>query len=383
MAAHQKSILTALAIFLLLVLWMASGSWGDDSGSVQATTEGGELTGGPESLEQVAAEEGKSAAGMVSVVIETSHARWVQPEMEIYSRSEPLQAAGISSPLAGIVESVSMQPGQLVKQGEVIAQLSMGTKLERLSEAKAWVKKRTADLAAATTMKSKGYQSEAEYQGIAAALETAKREQAQVELEIRLGTIRASFDGVIEKRSVEPGDVVSIGQVLGQLVRQNQYLLVANVPESQVHLFATGQLAKARLATGSMVTGRVRYIATQADSQTRSYRLEVVVDNPQERFVGGATAKLLLKRDKIQVHQVSSNVVTLDDTGVLGVKTVNAENIVEFWPIDISQAERQTLLVEGMPKSTQVIVSGQGFVRAGDAVLIADANSSVGGPDAL
>jgi multidrug efflux system membrane fusion protein len=321
------------------------------------------------------ADDQSSDDAVVSVVVETSYANWIAPEIAIYARSEPLQIAQISSLLSGIVESVAMQPGQLVAEGQALAQLSLGTKPEELSEAKAWVKKRSADLAAASKMKAKGYQSQAEYQGIVAALETARRELAQIELQIFLSTIRSPINGVVEFRDAEPGAVISVGQLLGRVVRQDQYLLVANVPESQVHLFSIGQQANAQLASGKQVAGTVRFIATQADEQTRSYRLEVLVDNDQARFAGGATAKLLLLRDKIQVHRVSSNVVTLDEDGVLGVKTVNKDNRVEFWSVDISDAERQTLLVKGLPETTQVIVSGQGFVRAGDLVKITAAAS--------
>lgn len=370
MTHQKKSILSAVVIFIALVLWMLSGQFG---GGEQGAAQANVPTDSESLLVDSAATDRDQDSSLISVVVESSYAHWIQPTLEIYARSEPVQVVEVSSLLSGIIQEVSMLPGQLVKQSDPLVQLSLGTKPSRLVEAKALVKKRAADLAAAKKMKSKGYQSEAEYQGIVAALESAKHQLAQVELEIFLSTIRASFDGVIEKRSTEPGAVISAGQVLGQLVRQNQYLLVANLPETQVHLFSIGQEATARLASGKTVNGMVRYIATQAGEKTRSYRLEVLVDNDQPRFVGGASAKLLLARDKVQVHRVSSNVVTLDEDGVLGVKTVNAEDKVEFWPIDISQAERQTLLVQGMPESAQVIVSGQGFVRAGDLVKVSSA----------
>ena len=366
MSHQKKSILSAVVIFIGLALWMASGHFGSEQGAVHASIDSGD-SGDSSPLSEV---EPKDQPAVIPVVVETSYAHWIEPEVEIYARREPLQTATVSSILSGIIETVSMQPGQLVSQGDTLAQLSLATRPSRLSEAKAWVKKRSADLEAARKMKSKGYQSEAEYQGIVAALESAKRELADIELEIYLSTIRAPFDGVVESRTAEPGEVIAGGKVLGQVVRQDKYLLVANVPESQVGLFTVGQMATARLGDGEMVTGTVRYIATQADTQTRSYRLEVTVDNDKERFVGGATAKLLLKRQKIQVHRVPSNVVTLDEEGTLGVKTVNAENYVEFWPIDISQSQSQTLLVQGMPEATQLIVSGQGFVRAGDLVKV-------------
>lgn len=373
MSHKKKSLLSALVIVVALVVWMASGRLSGDLGTAEANTPAIDID--QESAAMVV--DGNDDDSVVSVVVETSYANWIEPELTVYARSEPLQIAELSSLLGGIVESVGMQPGQLVSMGDPLVQLSLGTKPEELREAQAWVNKRSADLVAASKMKAKGYQSEAEYQGIVAALETAKRELAQIELQIWLSTIRAPINGVIEWRDVEPGAVVAVGELLGRLVRQDQYLLVANVPESQVHLFSIGQTATAETIGGEKVSGKVRYIATQADEKTRSYRLEVLIENDQTRFVGGATAKLLLARDKIQVHRVSSNVVTLDEDGVLGIKTVDADSRVEFWPIDISESERQTLLVKGLPETTQVIVSGQGFVRAGDLVKTFAKGSSV------
>lgn len=373
MSHKKKSLLSAVVLVIALVLWMMSGQMGGDVGTAEANVPNGDNSA--TAVESASLEE-EQEESVISVVVETSYANWIEPEISIYARSEPVQVAPISSIVSGIVESVTMQPGQLVSVGDVLVQLAPGTTREELREAKAWVDKRSADLAAASKMKAKGYQSEAEYQGIVASLETAKRELAQIELKIYLSTIRAQINGVVEQRNVEPGAVLAGGELLGSLVRQDQYLLVANVPESQVHLFSIGQLASAQFTSGEKLAGVVRSIATQADAVTRSYRLEVLVDNDKQRFVGGATAQLLLLRDKIQVHRVSSNVVTLDEDGVLGVKTVNQENHVEFWPVDISDAGRQTLLVQGMPETTQVIVSGQGFVRAGDLVKI-DAGKSI------
>ncbi|MFT5062864.1 MAG: multidrug efflux system membrane fusion protein [Gammaproteobacteria bacterium] len=384
MTHQKKSLLSAIVIFIALVLWMLSGRLGNhDQGTAHANTP----TGDESILSELPLSEDESPingdVSAISVVVENSYAHWIQPTVEIYARTEPLQEASISSLLGGIIESVSMQAGQLVSEGDPLVIVSLGTKPSRLSEAQAWLKKRSADVAAASKMKSEGYQSEAEYQGIVAALEAAKHELAQIELEIWLSTVRAPFNGVVEKRNAEPGSVINSGQVLGQLVRQDQYLLVANLPESQVHLFTIGQTATARLTTGKTVDGTVRYIATQADDKTRSYRLEVLIDNDHPRFVGGASAKLLLERNQVQVHRVSSNVVTLDEEGVLGVKTVGIDHRVEFWPVDISQAERQMLLVQGMPEATQVIVSGQGFVRAGDLVKISPAQPAKSAAESL
>jgi multidrug efflux system membrane fusion protein len=60
--------------------------------------------------------------------------------------------------------------------------------------------------------------------------------------------------------------------------------------------------------------------------------------------------------------------VSLDTDGTLGVKTVNAENIVEFFAIQVVKAQIDGIWVTGLPDVADVITVGQGYVNEGEII---------------
>ena len=60
----------------------------------------------------------------------------------------------------------------------------------------------------------------------------------------------------------------------------------------------------------------------------------------------------------------------LTDDGLLGVKTVNTENVVEFHQVEIIQDTIDGIWVKGIPQFSNLIVAGQGFVKEGQTVSV-------------
>jgi len=74
-------------------------------------------------------------------------------------------------------------------------------------------------------------------------------------------------------------------------------------------------------------------------------------------------------------------VLTLDDRGEVGVKSVGAEERVAFHPVSVIRADPAGLWVDGLPEQVRIIVQGQGFVAVGEpveAVVAQGAASPVG-----
>ena len=87
------------------------------------------------------------------------------------------------------------------------------------------------------------------------------------------------------------------------------------------------------------------------------------------KIVEGLTAEIRLPLDTIPATKLTvSSCLTFGDDGSVGVKTVNDENKVEFYPIEIIKEEKDGLWVSGLPKTANVIVAGGEFVSVGEVV---------------
>jgi multidrug efflux system membrane fusion protein len=65
---------------------------------------------------------------------------------------------------------------------------------------------------------------------------------------------------------------------------------------------------------------------------------------------------------------VSAAVLVLDDTGALGVQTVDDADIVRFHAASIARAGPDSVWLTGLPERIRLITVGQGFVRPGQKV---------------
>jgi membrane fusion protein (multidrug efflux system) len=74
-----------------------------------------------------------------------------------------------------------------------------------------------------------------------AKLESAKRDLAQAELNLRYCDIVAAIDGVITRRNVNPGDYVQVGQNLMAIRSLSEIWVDANFKETQLRYLRIGQ----------------------------------------------------------------------------------------------------------------------------------------------
>ena len=244
----------------------------------------------------------------------------------------------------------------------------------------ATVKQRELEFEARDKLKNESYVSEAQLQEAAAMLEAARAELARAELDIDYMIIRAPFDGALQDRLVEIGDYVKSGDPIATFVDDRKLIVSADISEfdaDQVHIGGDGS---ARLATGQIVEGRIRYVAPVADEATRTFRVELEVSNAAGDFRGGVTAELMIPAETVFAHKISPSLLTLDDQGNLGIKTVDDDGQVSFHHADIAMSSSEGVWISGLPHSASIITVGQGFVNAGafvDAVPEVEIDTAV------
>jgi multidrug efflux system membrane fusion protein len=146
------------------------------------------------------------------------------------------------------------------------------------------------------------------------------------------------------------------------------FLIVADLAELEAAKVKTGQMISAKSVDGRHLKGFVRYISTEADPQSRTFHIEIEVANPGKERLLGITTEVTITIDEIMAHKMTPALLSLNDAGEIGVKIVNADNRVEFYPAQIAKSDNDGIWVSGLPQTIQLITVGQGFVRAGDQV---------------
>ncbi len=80
------------------------------------------------------------------------------------------------------------------------------------------------------------------------------------------------------------------------------------------------------------------------------------------------TAEAAIPVAAMTVHRLSPGVLTLDDDGAVGVRTVDPDNRVVFMPVSIAMQDAEGFWVTGLPETVTVITVGQEYVSDGQLV---------------
>jgi len=182
--------------------------------------------------------------------------------------------------------------------------------------------------------------------------------------------IVAPFSGYLETLRVEEGDFLNTGAVCAALIDPDPMLIVADIAEKDIAQVELGSEASAKLISGRYISGEVTFIASSADKNTRTFRVEISVDNKDRTIRDGVSAEIYIKGKQEAAHKISPAILSLNDQGKLGVRTVTADNRVEFKEINILEDTNSGMWVSGLGEDARIITLGQEYVFQGQTVNV-------------
>jgi multidrug efflux system membrane fusion protein len=360
----KASAFLSVALAGAVGAWMLSGAL-SDRGDLGAQS--------PAPSSEPAAPAPASPLAMKVQVVDL-HAQPVARELVVQGQLEPRRRVEVRAETAGLVVELPVAKGRRVKAGEPLVRLAEEDRRAQIARAEAEVRSRELVVDGQRNLKNKGLQAETQLKAAEAALAAARAELERLRLDLARTRIIAPFDGVVESRPVEQGSLVERDDPVAELVDDAVLLAVGDAPQQGAGALAPGQPVQVRLLDGHEAEGRLSFVASVAEPGTRSFRVEAEIENPDGRLSAGISAELRVRLGEDPAHFLSPAALTLDDLGQVGVKSVSADDRVEFHPVSLVRTESNGVWVAGLPDRVRVIVQGQGFVTAGEQVepVVAD-----------
>ncbi|WP_445937819.1 efflux RND transporter periplasmic adaptor subunit [Pseudomonas sp.] len=345
----KRPWLIAIAISLLLVLWLLSGSLfkAQETASADAPAE---------------------VKGLTKVEVQWLEASPMQRQHVVQGQIEAWRRVELRSQISGTVIRLDQDKGSPVKQGQLLLSLSTDNRPAQVAKGEADVRQRAADASAADRLRERNMISTNELIRLQSELAKARAELDLARIQLGNTQISAPFAGVYDQRMVELGDFVQPGQSLLTLVDISQLKVSAQIAQQEVTQLKLGQPVKVELLDGRELQGELHFIAA-ADPGSRSFRIEVKVDNPQALRLAGASATLHVQTGEALAHRLSPALLSLDKAGRHGVKWVDDEQTVQFTPVQLISVDNQGAWVSGLPHKVALITLGQGFVEPGQQVI--------------
>lgn len=342
-------VLLAIILAVLLVLWLLLG----DKRSAQ--------------------DEAPSAQEQSEQTLHQVETRWSQAqefprELVLQGQLLPWQSVRVMAQVSGRVEKLAKQQGDRVSAGDALLQLSDEGRTAQLAQAQAINRLRQKELESTRRLRASSYATETEVIRLEGEVARAQADLSAAELAVQYNRPVAPFAGVVDRRYVEVGELVQSGAELMSLVNVERLKATARIPQQDASRVEVGQPVKLQLLDGRELEGEVRFISLAADPETRSFYVEVEVNNPELWRVAGGSATLRIQSAPVMAHQVSPALLTLGADGQLGVHAVNDEGQVVNHPVRVVAITNDGATVEGLPERVQLITQGAGFVGEGQSV---------------
>ena len=189
-----------------------------------------------------------------------------------------------------------------------------------------------------------------------------KSQLKQINLDIESTTINAPFDGIITSKNIEISDYVNPGGILLTIVNLNPIKVQGYLSEFDVNKVNLNTKAFIENSNGIKKIGEITFISPSAETSTRTFEIEIEADNNDLSFKSGITASISIEGSELLAHKIPPSILTLQDDGTIGVKGLDNNNKVVFYPIQTVKDTVDGMWVSGLPKESNLIISGQEYV---------------------
>lgn len=278
-----------------------------------------------------------------------------EPDREVIVRSETM----------GTVTNAAVREGQFVNASTLLCGLGVESRAARIAEAEAAVASARLDHDAASQLEEKGWTTSNRAAATKAALDGAEAALAAARIELQKTKITSPFAGVFEARMAERGDFLSVGAPCGRVVDLDPIIVAVEATEAQLGAIDAAEPVDVAFSTGASATGTIRFIASTANTQTRTFRVEVEIPNPENQISAGLTATVKLGLGEMPAMLMTPANLVLHDDGRVGARYVDANDVVQFAEVTIVDDAADGVWVTGVPEDVNLLAAGQDYLKEG------------------
>ena len=259
------------------------------------------------------------AGGMIGtdVAVETAVAvaeiGLVQARFEVTGTADPYRQVAPGTKLIGRIAEVTVREGDRVKKGQVLASLESRDLEAAVEQARAALAmaeanhenarvqyERLLDLHSRGSVTDKNLEDATAGARVAeASVRQANANLAAAEVMLDYAVIRSPINGWVTSRMVEAGDMAAPGAPMFHVEDLSRIKVTLQVPEGDIVGIAAGDPVELRIdVLDSTLNAAVDRVFPSGDPASRTYRVQVVVDNVSGEIKSGMFVRAKLRGGK-------------------------------------------------------------------------------------
>lgn len=299
------------------------------------------------------------------VSVEQVHVREV-PQIATYTSTvQAYVKNNIAPQMTGRITKINAEIGDFVKKGQILAEIDKA----QLLQAQLQLQNKEVELQRLKSLYEAGGLSKSDLDAIELAYNVAK---TQVDNLLENTVLRSPIDGVVTARNYDAGDLYGMSAPIYTVEQIVPVKLLVGISESDYSKVKKGDAIEitADAIPGKVFYGKVEKIYPTIDPATRTFTVEVVVDNKYKTLRPGMFARVAVNfgsNNNVVVPDVA--VVKQQGSGERFVYVLNEDGTVTYQKVVLGRrmgAEYEVL--EGLQDGAKIVTGGQ--IRLKDGVKV-------------
>ncbi len=274
---------------------------------------------------------------------------------------KPQKQVNLSFNIPGKIERFYFDEGDSVKKGQLLAQLEQQDYKTVLDQSQVQWEKTKRDFERSQRLWKEGSIQEQIVQDAETGFKASQAVLEAADLNLKHCLMFAPFSGHVAFRFGEEKEMAAPGQVVFTLMNFSRIIVELGVPERSVGRLKEGQTANivAQSLEEEHFAGRVSHVAVSAFPDSRLFKVEIEINNPNLKLKPGMTASVGVITDTIPEAFVFPIDVSVLRKGERVIFLLDGEKAALFVLKDYLISGENLIIRDSLPAAGQIIIDGQ------------------------
>ena len=290
-------------------------------------------------------------------------------QAELVGTVQAVERAEISAKISGNIITLPVDLGSIVKQGELLVELSAGEISAQVQQAKTQYEQARRNLTREENLLSKSAATPESVKSLQDAVRIAEAAHRETLTMLEYARITAPFSGIITRKFVNAGDLATPGKPLLILEEGSRLQVLTDIPEAMIGSVKKGDRLKVMIPSAGIVTeGTGAEVSPTADptSRTAPVKLRLPAD---ERLRSGQFAR-------VGLATAGAETLFVPAEAVVPLGQVERVFVVEDGRARLrlvrtgAREDRDIEVLSGLEEGETVVVAGNGTLINGQPVSV-------------
>ena len=295
-----------------------------------------------------------------------------------YSGTAPIEAfaeADVVAKVDGEIQTLSVEEGDIVSRGQVLARLDGDRLRLELSESEARLRKMQRDFQRNRDLREKGLLSEGDFEKLQYDLEAFEASYNLAKLELDYTQIRAPIDGVVSERYIKRGNTIRAGDKTFRVTSFDPLVAYLHVPEREYRQITGGQPVSIHIdaLADHNIAASVTRVSPVVDPATGTFKITIEIGNADRIIKPGMFGRMNIVHDhRAGVLKVPRSAV-VEEMGETSVFVANGET-AERRSVEVGYGgDGMVEIRSGLGETDNVITVGQVGLKPGARISVINA----------